>query len=104
MTTTQDRAPRLPTPHRTWWKAPLPASAPGLPLLAIEYGVIRAHDGMDQYGGLIYTALALFALAWLLPHRRSLRTYRGVTASLGLGVVLLSLMLLLVLAASTAGG
>lgn len=104
MTTTRDRTARLPTPHKTWWKAPLATSVPGLPLLAMEYSVARSHDGMDEYGALIYSALALFTLAWLLPPRRSMRTYRVVAASLGLGVVLLPLVLLLVLAASLAGG
>ena len=78
------------------------ASLPGLPLLAVEYAVIRAHDGMNQYGAVIYWALALFTLAWVLPHRRSMRTYRMVAASLGLGLVLLPVALLSLLASATA--
>jgi hypothetical protein len=80
---------RLPAPHKTWWRAPLVASAPGLPLLAAEYGVIRAHDGMGQYGAVIYWALALFTIAWVLPHRRSLRTVRVLAAGAALALTLL---------------
>ncbi|MFF0739051.1 hypothetical protein ACFYVL_01515 [Streptomyces sp. NPDC004111] len=95
MTTTQNQ--ELPALHKTWWKAPLVVSVLGLPILGVEFGLIQANDGMDQYGFVIYTALVLFALTWLLPHRRSLRTFRIVMASLALGWVLLPLLWALLL-------
>ncbi|MGW0537920.1 hypothetical protein [Streptomyces sp. NPDC003032] len=61
MKTTQNHVTRLTAFHKTWWKAPLVASLLGLPLLAMEYSVIRAHDGMGQYGVVVYGAL-FFAL------------------------------------------
>ena len=94
---TANQLPPLRTPHPTWWKAPLVASAPGLPLLAMEYAVIRAHDGMDQYGGVIYWALALYVLAWALPHRRTFRTPRALAAGAALVITVLPVGLLLLL-------
>ncbi|MFD3809282.1 hypothetical protein ACFWTC_38455 [Streptomyces sp. NPDC058619] len=102
MKTTQNHVTRLPALHKTWWKAPLVASLLGLPLLAMEYSVIRAHDGMGQYGVVIYGALSLLAIAWVLPHRRSMRTYRIVAASLALGWVFLPLLFALLLGAALA--
>lgn len=102
MTTTQNPLTQSPTFHKTWWRVPFAASLLGLPLLAMEYGVTRAHDGMDQYGAVICFALALFAITWVLPHRRSLRTLRIVAASLALGTVLLPVLLALLLGAALA--
>ncbi|TGB13424.1 hypothetical protein [Streptomyces sp. MZ04] len=99
---TQNHVTQPPTFHKTWWRAPLVASSLGLPLLAMEYGVVRAHDGMDQYGAVIYWALALFAVAWVLPHRRSMRTLRMVAASLALGCVLLPVLFALLLGVALA--
>ncbi|MFF3940853.1 hypothetical protein [Streptomyces phaeofaciens] len=96
---TRNSPPLPPTSHPTWWRAPLVASALGLPVLALEYGVVRAHDGMDQYGAVIHGALALFALAWVLPHRRSLRTPRLLAAGAALTVTVLPVGLLLLLGA-----
>ncbi|MFD5267206.1 hypothetical protein [Streptomyces sp. NPDC058335] len=92
-------ASRPHTPDRTWWKAPLIASVPGLPLLALEYGVLRSHAGMGQYGGGVHTALALFTLAWALPHRRSLRTLRVVAAGAALVVTVLPVALVVMVSA-----
>ncbi|WP_329220200.1 hypothetical protein OG352_26135 [Streptomyces sp. NBC_01485] len=92
--TTQHHGTRLPAFHRTWWKAPFAASVLGLPVLAMEYSVVRDHDGMGEYGGLIYSALALFALSWALPHRRALRTLRVLAAGAAVGITVLPVALL----------
>ncbi|MFG2197175.1 hypothetical protein [Streptomyces sp. NPDC048639] len=102
MTTKQTHETPPSTRHTTWWRAPLVASLLGLPILAMEYSLIRAHDGMDQYGAVIYWALALFAIAWVLPHRRSMRTFRIVAAALALGTVLLPVLFALLLGAALA--
>ncbi|MEH0576412.1 MULTISPECIES: hypothetical protein [Streptomyces] len=85
--------------HPTWWRIPLAASALGLPVLVLEFGAIRAQAGMGQYGALIYWALALFATTWALPHRRSFRTLRILTAGAALAITLLPVTLLLLLSA-----
>jgi hypothetical protein len=64
------------------------ASALGLPLLALEYSAIRAQAGMGQYGAVLYWALALFAVAWALPHRRSFRTFRILASGAALTITL----------------
>ncbi|MGX5186406.1 hypothetical protein ACWKT5_27460 [Streptomyces avermitilis] len=79
------------------------ASALGLPVLALEYSVIRAQAGMGQYGAVLYWALALFAVAWALPHRRSFRTFRVLTAGAALVITLVPVTLLLLLGAMLAG-
>ncbi|MEV1066078.1 hypothetical protein [Streptomyces sp. NPDC050263] len=96
--TTQTAAPRRRADHPTWWRVPLVASALGLPVLALEYSAIRAQAGMGQYGAVIYWALALFAAAWALPHRRSFRTFRVLVAGAALVITLLPVTLLLLLA------
>ncbi|MFJ1811281.1 MULTISPECIES: hypothetical protein [unclassified Streptomyces] len=73
------------------------ASALGLPVLALEYSAIRAQAGMGQYGAVLYWTLAPFALAWALPHRRSFRTFRILTAGAALVITLLPMTLLLLL-------
>ncbi|KRC95893.1 MULTISPECIES: hypothetical protein [unclassified Streptomyces] len=97
--TTQTAGTPLPEPHKTWWTAPFAASVFGLPVLATEYAVILDHDGMGQYGGMIYTALALYALAWVLPHRLSLRMPRILAAGAALLITLFPVGLLVLLAA-----
>ncbi|MER6783244.1 hypothetical protein ABT330_01050 [Streptomyces sp. NPDC000658] len=101
--TTHDIAPRSRADHPTWWRTPLVASAVGLPVLGLEYAAIRAQAGMGQYGGALFCALALFAVAWALPHRRSLRTLRVLAAAAALAITLLPLALLLLLAALLSG-
>ncbi|MDX3307665.1 hypothetical protein ACWGH3_22520 [Streptomyces sp. NPDC054884] len=86
--TTQTAAAHLPEPHKTWWRAPFVASAFGLPVLATEYAVTLDHDGLGQYGGMIYTAVALYALAWVLPHRLSFRMPRILAAGAALLITL----------------
>ncbi|MER6556259.1 hypothetical protein ABT300_00605 [Streptomyces sp. NPDC001027] len=97
--TTQTAAAQLPEPHKTWWRAPFAASVFGLPILATEYAVTRAHEGLGQYGGMIYTAMGLYALAWALPHRLSLRMPRILAAGAALLITLFPVGLLVLLAA-----
>ncbi|MFE3265811.1 hypothetical protein [Streptomyces sp. NPDC059215] len=99
--TTQTGVPRAPSLHTTWWKAPLVASLPGLPLLFWEYSLCRAHSEIWQ---VLYWAMGLFAIAWALPRRRSLRTLRVVAATLALGCTLLPAFLLLLLAVLVVAG
>lgn len=101
--TTYDATPQRRADHPTWWRIPLVASAPGLPVLAMEYSAVRAHAAMGEYGGALCTALALFAVAWVLPHRRSFRTLRILAATAALLVTLLPVVLLLLLAALLSG-
>ncbi|MGV9939876.1 hypothetical protein [Streptomyces sp. NPDC003401] len=96
MTAKDPRPSRV--PHRTWWKAPLIVSVPGVPLLALEYAMVLAQAGMEQYGGMLHTALALFAVAWALPHRRSMRTPRVLAACAALAITVFPVGLLVLLA------
>lgn len=73
------------------------ASALGLPVLALEYSAIRAQAGMGQYGAVLYWALALFAVTWAPPHRRSFRTFRILASGAALMITLLPVTLLLLL-------
>ncbi|MDX3803713.1 hypothetical protein [Streptomyces sp. AK04-3B] len=97
--TTQTAGAPLHEIHKTWWRAPFVASVFGLPVLATEYAVILDHDGMGQYGGMIYTAVTLYVLAWVLPHRLSLRTPRILAAGAALLITLFPVGLLVLLAA-----
>ncbi|MFE7927663.1 hypothetical protein ACFU6S_02835 [Streptomyces sp. NPDC057456] len=95
--TTQNAAPQRRPDHPTWWRIPLVASALGLPVLALEYSAIRAQAGMGQYGAALYWALALFAAAWAVPHRRTFRTFRILAGGAALAITLLPVTLLLIL-------
>ncbi|WP_371641697.1 hypothetical protein [Streptomyces mirabilis] len=101
--TTQNAAPQRRADHPTWWRIPLVASALGLPVLALEYSAIRAQVGMGQYGAVLYWALALFAVAWAPPHRRSFRTLRILASGAALTITLLPVTLLLLLGAILPG-
>ncbi|MGW2612967.1 hypothetical protein ACWC4A_53300 [Streptomyces mirabilis] len=101
--TTQNAAPQPRADHPTWWRIPLVASALGLPVLALEYSAIRAQAGMGQYGAVLYWALALFAVAWAPPHRRSYRTLRILASGAALMIILLPITLLLLLGAMLPG-
>ncbi|MFF4398324.1 MYXO-CTERM sorting domain-containing protein [Streptomyces sp. NPDC001480] len=87
--------------HATWWKAPLVASLLGLPFLALEYRWFGSHHETGAFGGVLYWACGLLALAWLLPRRRSLRTSRILAAGAGLGFALLPALWLMVAIAVT---
>ncbi|MEW2614882.1 hypothetical protein AB0937_32835 [Streptomyces sp. NPDC047880] len=82
-------APLTRATHRTWWRAPLAATLPGLPLLVLEYRCFAAQDGPGAFSGVLFWAAGLLALAWVLPHRRSLRGLRIAAAGTGLGCALL---------------
>ncbi|MER6376974.1 hypothetical protein ABT255_53880 [Streptomyces mirabilis] len=79
------------------------ASALGLPVLALEYSAIRAQAGMGQYGAVLYWALALYAVAWAPPHRRSFRTLRILASGAALTITLMPVTLLLLLGAMLPG-
>ncbi|MGW4985496.1 hypothetical protein [Streptomyces mirabilis] len=79
------------------------ASAHGLPVLTLEYRTIRAHAGMDQYGPVLYWALALFAVTWAPPHRRSFRTLRILASGAAPIITLLPTTLLLLLSVMLPG-
>ncbi|MGC0330757.1 hypothetical protein RKD23_003747 [Streptomyces sp. SAI-170] len=85
------------TAHPTWWRTPLVASAFGLPCLVLEYFWFRSEDGAGAFGGILYWAAGLLAVAWLLPHRRSLRAPRMLAAGAGLGCALLPVLFALAL-------
>lgn len=79
------------TTDTTWWKAPLAATLPGLPLLVGEFTLFFSDSRTGTIEVLLVLAAALLALAWLLPHRRSLRPLRLVTAATALGLALMPL-------------
>ncbi|MFB7598862.1 hypothetical protein [Streptomyces sp. NPDC056160] len=89
--------------HPTWWKAPFAATVLGLPFLVWEYRWFASGDGVGSFGGVLYWACGLLAVAWVLPHRRAVRTARVLTAGAGLGCALLpGLMAMLLIGAMAA--
>lgn len=77
----------------TWWKAPVVATVPGLPLLLWEF-IAGAEDALGLVGSAVYWAFGLLALAWVLPHRRSVRMLRVTAAAAGLVCAILPLLFL----------
>ncbi|OIJ84626.1 hypothetical protein [Streptomyces monashensis] len=100
----EDEAPQLHDPHETWWKVPLAASLPGLPLLAWEFSLFQADGYTSGINRLILTGFCLFAIAWLLPHRQSQRTLRTAISCTALVFAVLPLTLALLLTAAMASG
>ncbi|MFJ7340765.1 hypothetical protein ACIQU3_10790 [Streptomyces sp. NPDC101110] len=96
--------PPLRTAHRTWWRAPLAATLPGLPLLVLEYRWFASQDGPGAFSGVLFWAAGLLALAWVLPHRRSLRGLRIAAAGTGLGCALLPVAFAVLLGVAVAAG
>jgi hypothetical protein len=92
----------LRTAHPTWWRAPLVASLLGVPCLVWEFFWFRSQDGVGAFGGILYWASGLLVLAWLLPHRRSLRAPRMGAAVAGLGCAMLPVLFALALGAALA--
>ncbi|MEV3966928.1 hypothetical protein AB0K68_02055 [Streptomyces sp. NPDC050698] len=88
--------------HPTWWRAPLVATLFGLPFLVLEYRWFAAQDGPGAFSGVLFWAAGLLALAWVLPHRRSLRGLRLAAAGTGLGCALLPVMFAMLLGAAVA--
>ncbi|MEU9856523.1 hypothetical protein [Streptomyces sp. NPDC047974] len=68
----------------TWWKAPLVATLPGLPLLVGGFATFWADGYTSGFETLLTLAGVLLAMAWLLPHRRALRWVRTAAASAAL--------------------
>ncbi|MEU2509499.1 hypothetical protein ABZ621_33000 [Streptomyces sp. NPDC007863] len=68
----------------TWWKAPLVATLPGLPLLVGGFATFWADGYTSGFEILLTLAGVLLAMAWLLPHRRALRWVRTAAASTAL--------------------
>ncbi|MEV8430807.1 hypothetical protein PGH47_21740 [Streptomyces sp. HUAS 31] len=60
------------------------------------------EDALGFHGGVVHWGFGLLVLAWLLPHRRSLRTARLAAAVTGLVCVLLPLALMLLIGLVTA--
>ncbi|AIR99461.1 putative membrane protein [Streptomyces glaucescens] len=81
-------APSSSAAHLTWWRAPLVASAPGLPLIVLDHFWFASHGGPGPFGGVLHWAIGLLVLAWVLPHRRSLRGLRIAAAGAGLACAL----------------
>jgi hypothetical protein len=90
---TQNDVRPPPDADPTWWKAPLVASVPGVPLLVWEFAM-GAEDALGLLGGAVYWAFGLLALAWALPHRRSARMLRVTAAVAGLVCAILPLAFL----------
>ncbi|MFI9611176.1 hypothetical protein ACIHCM_05695 [Streptomyces sp. NPDC052023] len=80
------------------------ASSSGLPLLVLQYRWFASHDGPGAFAGVLHWATGMLVLAWLLPHRRSLRGPRTAAAGAGLGCALLPLTSAILLGAATASG
>ncbi|MER7001228.1 hypothetical protein [Streptomyces sp. NPDC000410] len=100
----QDHAPQLCTSHEDWWKAPLMTSLPGVPLLVWEYSLFQADGYTSGIEVAIFLAMGLLVIAWVLPHRRSLRGLRIATAVTALGFALLPLVFAVLLAAAMSAG
>lgn len=85
MTTATDSHPRTHAhSDPTWWKAPLVATLPGLPLLVGGFATFWADGYTSGFEILLTLAGVLLAMAWLLPHRRALRWLRAAAASTAL--------------------
>jgi hypothetical protein len=100
----QNNLPLLSAAHRTWWKAPLVASLIGLPLLAVEYSWFASQDGVGAFSGVLYWASGLLVLAWVLPHRRSLRRLRMAAAGAGLAFASVPVVFAVLLGLAMASG
>ncbi|MFC8239667.1 hypothetical protein [Streptomyces chartreusis] len=88
--------------HPTWWKAPLVATVPASPILVWDYVFLGAEDALGFLGGVVHWGFGLLVLAWLLPHRRSLRTARLTATVTGLVCVLLPPALMVLIGLVTA--
>ncbi|MFF9274442.1 hypothetical protein [Streptomyces griseosporeus] len=82
--------------HATWWRAPLVASSLAVPFLLLEYRWFASEGESGAFSGVLYWSFGLLAFAWLLPHRRALRTPRMLAAGLGLLLSLLPLLWLMI--------
>ncbi|MFF5477026.1 hypothetical protein ACFY5C_06750 [Streptomyces sp. NPDC012935] len=90
--------------HPTWWKAPGVATLLGLPLPVWEYGMFRADGCTSGIEVVIHWGFVLLAIAWALPHRRSLRMLRMTAAGAGLGCALLPVLFAVLMAMAMTSG
>ena len=60
----------------TWWTAPVVATLFGLPLLVWECSMFGVDSHTGTLDVMVYGGLAVLAIAWALPHRRSARMLR----------------------------
>ncbi|MFD5029971.1 hypothetical protein ACFWM0_06010 [Streptomyces sp. NPDC058405] len=95
---------RLPVAHRTWWKAPMAATLPGLPLLVGELSMFYSEGYTSGIEIGILLGVALLAVAWLLPHRRSMRGLRMMTAGGALALAILPLLYAVLLGVAMSSG
>lgn len=79
------------------------ASVPGVPLLLWEYSLFRADGYTSGIETAILGGMVLLLIAWVLPHRRSMRGLRMATAGTGLGCALLPVLFALLLGAAMTG-
>ncbi len=84
-----------------WWKAPLVASVPTIPLIAWQYALYH-RDGYGQSP--IMMSLALLVIAWLLPHYRSLRGIRTALSVISAVVAVLPIGCAILLGLAMASG
>ncbi|MDQ8702598.1 hypothetical protein RCO28_08865 [Streptomyces sp. LHD-70] len=89
-------------PHATWWKAPLAASIPGLPLLVWQFLTFWGDGYTSGIEAMSLTSLVLLAVSWLLPHRRSQREWRMVAAGTALAMALLPVVQMILMVAAMA--
>ncbi|MFF5424512.1 MULTISPECIES: hypothetical protein [unclassified Streptomyces] len=94
LTLTEDADP-------TWWKAPLFATLPGLPLMVGLFALFATEGGLTP---LLVLAPTLLTASWLLPHHRRYRLTRTTTAALSLALALLPFAMGLLMAMATASG
>ncbi|WMX47206.1 hypothetical protein RGF97_23635 [Streptomyces roseicoloratus] len=79
--------------HTTWWEAPLTATLIGLPLLVGEILMSGGIGGSTSVAEkLLYLAVVLLAVAWLLPRRRAWRVPRFVAAGSVLAITALPIV------------
>ncbi|MFI5688623.1 hypothetical protein [Streptomyces sp. NPDC051636] len=102
MTTDASRLPQ--TSHPTWWRTPLIATLPGLPLLVREFTLFWTDGYTSGIEVMLVTATALLAIAWALPHRRSMRVLRLLAAGTALALAVLPLVLAVLMGLAMASG
>ncbi|MEU8619766.1 hypothetical protein [Streptomyces sp. NPDC048623] len=93
-----------PASHPTWWKAPLVATLPGLPLLVGEFALFWTDGYTSGFETMLVMATILLAISWVLPHRMSMRIPRLLAAGTALAVTTLPLMLALLMGLAMASG
>ncbi|MGA5133239.1 hypothetical protein ACPCTO_25880 [Streptomyces olivoreticuli] len=85
----------------TWWKGPRTASLVDVPFLVWDY-LLDHGQGYVEY--VIVPCGLLLLIAWMLPHRQSLRKYRTVVAGLAAGLTASPIWVLVLLLAAMGWG